>query len=279
LPILYGCYLDQDLAAKYWSVALIPFILTLSILALYYYEALLHPIENQLIRMKMISESFTELVGNINKEVRQPTRFQSGNGQVIVTSSFIIKISTYQIFICRQTEARLTTTSVNHIIVANERANNRKLTTEQNLTIDVTAGDTKFQIFIKGSEFEEFAHVLSAPLQNVDNFEYTDLWTQFANESLKVVEQNEKVERREIDLRDDFCFGCTVNQCEVRLTSCECRSMWCFNCLMRCFAAHQSSTGVPTNRWLSGTCLCPNCRREFNILQVAFLNDLQSDLS
>ena len=136
--------------------------------------------------MKMISETFIELVAKINKEVRQPTRFQSANGQVIVTSSFIIKISTYQIFICRQTEARLTTTSVNHVTVANERANNRKLTTEQNLTIDVTAGDTKFQIFIKGSEFEEFAHVLSAPLQNVDNFEYTDLWTQFANESLKV---------------------------------------------------------------------------------------------
>ena len=136
--------------------------------------------------MKMISETFIELVANINKEVRQPTRFQSANGQVIVTSSFIIKISTYQIFICRQTEARLTTTSVNHVTVANERANNRKLTTEQNLTIDVTAGDTKFQIFIKGSEFEEFAQVLSAPLQNVDNFEYTDLWTQFANESLKV---------------------------------------------------------------------------------------------
>ena len=47
LPILYGCYLQDHLAISYWSIASVPFILTLSVLALYYYEALLHPIEQQ----------------------------------------------------------------------------------------------------------------------------------------------------------------------------------------------------------------------------------------
>jgi len=274
LPIFYACYLPEQLAKVYLPYAMTPAILALSVIMLYHYEVLLNPIERQVIRMKMISESFGELVRSINQEVRSPNKFWNENRNVIVTERFIIKIGTYQTFICRQTEAQLKLLKIDNILVPGSQAPDQKLTQDQNVTIEVTAGQTKFTIFVKGSEFEEFNFVLSAPLPDMENFEAKDLWTKFAEESLNVVEMNQKSERREIDDEEDDCFGCTVQKCEVRLTTCQCRAMWCFSCLMRCFAAHQHHQGLKTTQWMSGKCLCPNCRTEFNILDISFLDDL-----
>ena len=217
--------------------------------------------------MKMISETFEELISSINQEFRS-TKFHNGTNTVFVTDTFIIKLTTYQIYICRQTEAQCRTVKVSEITVPGTEI------PDQNLTIDITAGDTKFQIFIKGSELEDFKLHLRAPLQNVDNFEVTDLWSKFIDESLRVVEENERADRRDIDALDDDCFGCGMKKCEVRIMSCECRAMWCFSCLIRCFAAHQDQHRVATNRWMSGKCGCPNCRTEFNLLDIALFSDL-----
>lgn len=218
----------------------------------------------------MISETFEELIASVNHEFRLPTKFQNGNNTVYVTDTFIIKVSTYRTFICRQTEAQCQTVKVNDITVAGSEV------PDQNLTIDIVAGETKFQIYIKGSELEDFESQLRAPLKNLDTFEVKDLWSKFIDESLGVVSKNDRAIRRETDIIDDDCFGCTMKKCEVRLTSCECRAMWCFSCLIRCFAAHQDHQRLATNQWLSGKCGCPNCRTEFNLLDIALFSDLEN---
>jgi len=215
----------------------------------------------------MISETYSELISRINQEFRSAAKFQNGTRTIFVTETFIIKVSTYQIYICRQAEAQCRTVNVSEITVPGTEL------PDQNLTIDIAAGDTKFQIFIKGSELGDFKTHLRSPLQNVDNFDVTDLWTKFIDESLRVVEENERVDRRDIDALDDDCFGCGMKKCEVRLMSCECRAMWCFSCLIRCFAAHQDHHRVATNQWMGGKCGCPNCRTEFNLLDIALFSD------
>lgn len=49
LPIFYGFYLSEPYAQLYISIATVPMVMVVSVLALYHYEVLVNPIERQVI--------------------------------------------------------------------------------------------------------------------------------------------------------------------------------------------------------------------------------------
>jgi hypothetical protein len=123
--------------------------------------------------MKMISQSFQELISSINHEFREVEKFQNGSGTVFVTRQFIIKLEKYQTYICRISESTLKTEKVTEIHVPGTDV------PDQNATILVTAGKTSFRIFIKASELQDFKRFIRVELEDLEDFQVKDLWTAF----------------------------------------------------------------------------------------------------
>lgn len=108
-------------------------------------------------------------------------------------------------------------------------------------------------------------------------------------------------------MAEDVCAGCLVNSPDVKLTkccedsndvpnctSCQCRPMWCVDCMAkwlekcinvstvkyRIFINFRYESRQPQNDttiWLSSKCTCPLCRQLFCILDVCPLEN--SDLA
>ncbi|KAF0765023.1 E3 ubiquitin-protein ligase TM129, partial [Aphis craccivora] len=89
-------------------------------------------------------------------------------------------------------------------------------------------------------------------------------------------------------LAEDVCAGCLVNPPDVKLTkccedsndvpnctSCQCRPMWCVDCMAKWYESRQPQND--TTIWLSSKCTCPLCRQLFCILDVCPLEN--SDLA
>nr|CAD7581851.1 unnamed protein product [Timema californicum] len=58
-------------------------------------------------------------------------------------------------------------------------------------------------------------------------------------------------------VRDDPC------------TRCDCRPMWCIDCMAKWFASRQDQAHPET--WLGSKCTCPMCRSRFCVLDVCQL--------
>ena len=81
-----------------------------------------------------------------------------------------------------------------------------------------------------------------------DGTEYESLTTRFLKEANKVIELNAKSEKRDIENDDSLCAACGAVEPDVRLTSCECRALFCQECMLRCFMAKQKPEHMST--WL-----------------------------
>ncbi|CAG5098547.1 Oidioi.mRNA.OKI2018_I69.XSR.g15765.t3.cds [Oikopleura dioica] len=268
LPGLYSWLsLEGDLRWSALQFAILPFLFTLGYVSFFIMELAISPLDRQIQRLKIVGESYLELLTKINSEMTSGNKFESESGNVIVSPSFIVKLSPYSMKIIRKLDAQL-----NVLRVSEVPSTERGAEPETNMTVEATGlmtshGQTSFNIFVRASDMDHLITYLGDDVEiNTQNFEINTVWDRFRMAAKGIVDTNEKLEKRECDEEMEMCFACDMNRCDIRLASCACAAMWCFSCIVRVFASHQDAKRIPKTQWLSGSALCPHCTKEYNIL-------------
>ncbi|CBY25086.1 unnamed protein product [Oikopleura dioica] len=227
---------------KRWEAlqyAVLPFLFTFGYVLTFIMELAISPLDRQIQRLKMVGESYYELLTKINSEMTSGNKFESDSGNIIVSTSFIVKLNPYSMEIIRKLDAQL-----NVLRVSEVPSTERGAEPETNMTIEVTGhmtthGQSRFNIFVKASEMDHLVNFLGDDVQiDTQNFEINTVWDRFRAEAEKVVLRNVPLEKRECDNELEMCFACDMQAPDIRLASCVCAAMWCFSCIVRVFASH-----------------------------------------
>ncbi|CAI9717429.1 Hypothetical predicted protein [Octopus vulgaris] len=279
-------HFDLDDLTSGWMIYLIlATSFPIATLTLFYYWSLnnwdQHPVAKQLQLLTENGSSWHDIASSINVEFRRPDKFTSGSmaRRVIVTDSWIMKTSTYHVYIAHQNDIHLSLASSEEHQMSYE-----SMSTVQYLNINIipnNAAIKPFTIRLNSLEYGELRGKLRAPLLNARNI----IIHQSLSDQFLVAFQNE-VEKNPVYVLSpetdvETCVGCLQKEANVKLQKlctelregdcqqCYCRPMWCLDCMGKWFASQQDKDSSQT--WLSGKTPCPTCRRRFCILDVCYI--------
>ena len=245
-------------------------------------------------RLAKYDPDWKHVANQINTELLRVDNFTTGNQsrRLIVTDSWIILTSTYDVKIAKKIDVKL------EIKGAIDLSHHPDFShTVQLLDIDVLNaenGEVIFPIRLTGLEFGEFKTRVAMAIENLRNIVVKQsISEQFVSVFLEQIRQNERYHLPSDHPELENCIGCMQKIANVKLIrrcvpeddaeplrgvngeeacrQCYCRPMWCADCLGRWFAAR--CTGTETSRWLSSKCPCPTCRSVFCVLDICLISD------
>lgn len=226
--------------------------------------------------------SWHAVSSDIDVEFRRIDKFTSGppGARVIITDSWIIKVSAYNVNIAHQQDCHL-----NILKSEDHSLSHESSTGAQFLTIEVISvnGNIKpFTIRLNSSEYRDLKDKLHTPVVNARNVVITQSLTdRFLEAFRELVVHNPRYTLPPGSVEPDPCIGCMQIPANVKLAKlcddatvgdcvqCFCRPMWCLECMCKWFASRQPQ-GRPET-WLAGKSPCPTCRSKFCILDVCRL--------
>ncbi|KAL3863352.1 hypothetical protein ACJMK2_005111 [Sinanodonta woodiana] len=271
----------------FWQLYLIISILILlsASLAVFYWSRNKwdnHPIARELTHLSSNEESWRAVASCINIEFRRIDKFTSGiptGRRVIVTDSWVMKTSTYYIYIAHQNDIHLTISGSEDHSVSYE-----SMTSVQYLNIDVISINQKlkpFTIRLNSLEYKELTDKLQSPVRNARNIVVRQSLSELFLEAFRdQVSQNPKF-RLPPHMEVDTCIGCMQKESDIKLNKqcddpetgacvqCYCRPMWCLECMGKWFSSRQDQQHPEI--WLGNRCPCPTCRAAFCMLDVCFI--------
>ena len=83
--------------------------------------------------------------------------------------------------------------------------------------------------------------------------QFESIAARFIREASEIVEKNRKLSPREFEENEELCLGCSQKPAQVRLTSCDCRGLFCRECMIRLIFYCQVAAF-----WISDQQLAPN---------------------
>ncbi|XP_034095941.1 E3 ubiquitin-protein ligase TM129 [Gymnodraco acuticeps] len=245
-----------------------------------------HPISRALqSHIQPPHSSWGSVATSVNDEFRRIDKFATGapGARVIVTDSWVLKVTTYHVYMALQTDCHVTVTeSRQHQLTPDSTSPAQILT----LTVgSINPAVRPFDIRLISTEYAELREKLHAPIRNAANVVIHQTITELFLETF----------RAQVDLNRPYtlpsgqevepCIGCmqapagtkllrlchaegadTESECQ----QCFCRPMWCLSCLGRWFASRQDQQRPET--WLSSRVPCPTCRAKFCILDICVVN-------
>jgi len=250
-----------------------------------------HPLVKQLSNLAGEQDSWRAVASSINIEFRRIDKFTSGTPSrlIAVTDSWIIRTSTYQIYVAHQSDIHLTLADAEE-----HKLSYQTQTTVQYLNIAVGhigQGLNPFSIRLNSLELGDLKEKLQGPIRNARNIvihqSMSDLFLNAFREQINsnppyYLPQNVEVEQ---------CIGCMQKVSDVKLqkqceaedapgeagaapaaggcVQCFCRPMWCLECMGKWFASRQDQQHPET--WLASRSPCPTCRAQFCVLDVCRL--------
>uniref|UniRef100_A0A8C1XVM5 Transmembrane protein 129, E3 ubiquitin protein ligase n=1 Tax=Cyprinus carpio TaxID=7962 RepID=A0A8C1XVM5_CYPCA len=237
-----------------------------------------HPICKALGAHALPRSSWRAVASSINTEFRRIDKFSSGcpSARVIVTDSWVMKVSTYSLHIALQQDCHLTVTGSTQHSLSPEL--NAPL---QILTISVASINPRVQPFhirLKSTEYAELQEKLHAPIRNAANVVIHLTMSELFLETFKTYVKMNAVYECPSGQELEPCIGCMQASAGVKLLrlctaeaegecqQCYCRPMWCLTCMGKWFASRQDQQQPET--WLSSRVPCPTCRAKFCILDV-----------
>ncbi|XP_016341780.1 E3 ubiquitin-protein ligase TM129 [Sinocyclocheilus anshuiensis] len=235
-----------------------------------------HPICRVLSAHALPRSSWRAVAASINTEFRRIDKFASGcpSARVIVTDSWVMKVSTYSLHIALQQDCHLTVTDCTQHSLSPEL--NAPV---QILTIRVSSINPRVQPFtirLKSSEYAELQEKLQAPIRNAANVVIHLSMSELFLETFKTYVKMNAVYECPSGQELEPCIGCMQASAGVKLLrlcdgegecqQCYCRPMWCLTCMGKWFASRQDQQQPET--WLSSRVPCPTCRAKFCILDV-----------
>ena len=76
---------------------------------------------------------------------------------------------------------------------------------------------------------------LATPIEHGDNASALSLADKFIEEATRLIELNPNSPPHENDEPGQMCFACDEKEACVRLSSCDCQTMFCTDCMIRFF--------------------------------------------
>ena len=77
---------------------------------------------------------------------------------------------------------------------------------------------------------------LATPIEHGDNASALSLADKFIEEATRLIELNPNSPPHENDEPGQMCFACDEKEACVRLSSCDCQTMFCTDCMIRFFS-------------------------------------------
>lgn len=241
-----------------------------------------HPISHTLqIHARPPHVSWGSVASSLNTEFRRVDKFAAGvhGARFIVTDSWVLKVSTYHVYMALQSECHVTVIKSRQHQMSPDSASPTQILT---LRVDSTNSSIRpFDIRLNSTEYAELREKLHVPVRNAANVViYQTISELFLDTFVAQVHLNEPhslPSGQELEP----CIGCMQVPANVKLVRlcqaegsdsesdcqhCFCRPMWCLSCLGRWFASRQDQQRPET--WLSSRVSCPTCRSKFCILDV-----------
>ncbi|XP_053317481.1 E3 ubiquitin-protein ligase TM129 [Spea bombifrons] len=276
---LYNLYKASEGLRVLVSIAFILPSIT-SILALYWSlkRWSCHPVARRLAHHALPQSSWRSVASSINTEFRRIDKFATGvaAARVIVTDTWVIKVTTYNVYVAQQQDIHLTVIDSKQHDLSPESS-----TPVQFITIQVASinpGVRPFDIRLNATEYGELREKLHAPIRNAANVViHQTLGDRFLETFRSLVENNQLYDlpsNQELEP----CIGCMQTRANIKLVKrcrapdegecqqCYCRPMWCLTCMGKWFASRQDQQHPET--WLSSQVPCPTCRANFCIVDV-----------
>ncbi|KAH9492947.1 hypothetical protein Btru_023901 [Bulinus truncatus] len=270
-----------------WAVYLIFSLLLLGsslLLSIYWHQGNWdnHPLAKELKLLGGEGNSWRSVASSINTEFRRVDKFTSGihSQRVIVTDSWIIKTSTYYVYIAHQRDIHLTLSdAVEHSL----SYQNQMAVQYLNITVaSVQTGLKPFSIRLNSLELGDLKEKLQAPIRNARNIVIQQSLSDRFLKAFKEFVESNPVFIKPPSMEIEQCIGCMQKMSDVKLQKncedpaeggvennciqCFCRPMWCIECMGKWFASRQDQQRPET--WLSSKSPCPTCRARFCVLDV-----------
>ncbi|XP_039266762.2 E3 ubiquitin-protein ligase TM129-like [Styela clava] len=218
----------------------------------------------------------------VNNEFRRIDKYATsfvGWTRVIVTENWIIVTSLYGVKLTPQDKATIS------VLQTEEHA----VSPESNAMVQYV--HLRIKPTIQRTLKPYFARVISVEFKDLKESLRTRVYTL---PDLSILQSTDelflKAFREQLNQNDrytssdplDQCIGCMQRDAEVKLTkncgstgpheckSCNCKPMWCAECMGRWYASRQDRHRIET--WLSGSATCPMCRAKFCMLDISLLD-------
>ncbi|XP_053735310.1 E3 ubiquitin-protein ligase TM129 isoform X1 [Synchiropus splendidus] len=239
-----------------------------------------HPISRSLqAHVRPPHGSWGAVASNINTEFRRIDKFTTGapGARVIITDSWVMKITTYSIHMASQDDCHVTVTeSRQHQLSPDSPSPVQYLTLRVH---SINSAVKPFDIRLNSTEYTELREKLHAPIRNAANVVIHQTISELFLDTFRAQVELNQLYTLPSGQEVEPCIGCMqvpANTKLVRLCQpedlahecqqCFCRPMWCLSCLGRWFASRQDQQRPET--WLSSRVPCPTCRAKFCILDV-----------
>uniref|UniRef100_A0A8D1PNA6 Transmembrane protein 129, E3 ubiquitin ligase n=1 Tax=Sus scrofa TaxID=9823 RepID=A0A8D1PNA6_PIG len=237
-----------------------------------------HPLARALALYAPPQSGWRAVASSVNTEFRRIDKFATGapGARVIVTDTWVMKVTTYRVHVAQQQDVHLTVTqSQQHDLSPDSNL------PVQLLTIRVASASPAvpaFDIRLNSTEYGELCEKLRAPIRSAANVVIRQsLGDLFLETFASLVEANPAYS---VPSSQDLeaCIGCMQTRASVKLVKtcqeaaegacqqCSCRPMWCLTCMGKWFASRQDPQRPDT--WLASRVPCPTCRARFCILDV-----------
>jgi E3 ubiquitin-protein ligase TM129 len=238
-----------------------------------------HPIVNRLNKLAQGEnlQSWHLLANKINAEYLSIEKFSCGSlfNRVYVTNNWILKVTLYNLQIIKQENASLKITNSTNINFNHEGDLN---VNPQYLTIKIIdASQESLNVHLNALEYKDFKDKVANQIEEPTNIHIKQsIHDQFLDVFKEEITRNKTYECRQDEV--DMCIGCMKQFANMKLVKscdelnrgecrqCNCRPMWCLDCVGKWFAYRQNPNEPYT--WLSSRCTCATCRAPFCVLDV-----------
>ncbi|CAL8302875.1 unnamed protein product [Arctogadus glacialis] len=221
---------------------------------------------------------------SINTEFRRIDKFASGapGARVIVTDTWVMKVTTYYVHVAQQTDAHLTVTESRQHQMSPDSG-----TPTQTLTLRVASINqavNPFDIRLMSTEYSELREKLHAPIRSAANVVIHQTISDRFLDTFRAQADLNQPYLLPSEMEVELCIGCMQVPAGAKLIrlcceegydsgsecrQCFCRPMWCLSCLGRWFSSRQDQDRPET--WLASSVPCPTCRSKFCILDVCLV--------
>ncbi|XP_025417297.1 E3 ubiquitin-protein ligase TM129 [Sipha flava] len=267
VPIVYSCSLVYKWKDNKWAS---------------------HPLSINLSRYD--PGDWTLVAQNISAEYQRIEKLTLACGtltRTVVTQNWIISISSYSVYVAKKSESSfLVYSSDNHVTTPDGTPGSVQFINIQ--VIPIRSRIKWFFVRIKSEDLKLLEEHIGQPIMIADNVKLQRSRTERFIEVFRDQVSQNPVYRgyTTAELEDSTCAGCLVNPPDVKLikccedntvndvvncTSCQCRPMWCVDCMAKWYESRQPQND--TTNWLSSKCTCPLCRQVFCILDVCPLQN------
>ncbi|KAM4621096.1 E3 ubiquitin-protein ligase TM129 [Polymixia lowei] len=229
--------------------------------------------------------SWGTVATSINTEFRRIDKFATGapGARVIVTDTWVLKVTTYYVHVALQSDSHLTVTESRQHQLSPDSATPTQILTLRVASINPVV--KPFDIRLNSTEYAELREKLHAPVRNAANVVIHQTISELFLETFKSQVELNPPYTLPSGLELEACIGCMQVPAGTKLIrlchedggdtdsgcqQCFCRPMWCLSCLGRWFASRQDQQRPET--WLASRVPCPTCRAKFCILDVCLVH-------